>query len=131
MLPEKEINSIKTWIKYAKSDLDLARISVPETVLLETLCFHAQQAAEKSLKALLLYYSISIPRTHSIAFLLELVQNEVLIPSSIQDASILTDYAVETRYPGFYEPVTHTEYEEAVDLAETIVLWVESIIQEQ
>ena len=115
-------------MKYAKSDLGLARIDGPNTVLPEALCFHAQQAVEKALKALLLHYSIPIPRTHNIAFLLDLLQNEISIPAPLQDAVILTDYAVETRYPGIYEPVTDAEYQEAIHLAEAIVLWVENSI---
>ncbi|MFZ4667582.1 MAG: HEPN domain-containing protein [Prochlorotrichaceae cyanobacterium] len=129
MLPEEISSSVQRWMKYAQSDLDLARINAPNTVLPETLCFHAQQAVEKALKALLQYYSIPIPRTHSIAFLLDLLQSKIAIPLSIQDSVILTDYAVETRYPGIYEPITDTEYQEAIHLAETIVSWVDGIIK--
>jgi len=39
----------------------------------------------------------------------------------------LTDYAVETRYPGGFEPVTQEEYEEVVALAEAVLLWAQSI----
>ena len=31
------------WLRHAQSDLNLARISPPEGVLLEGLCFHAEQ----------------------------------------------------------------------------------------
>ena len=47
--------SAEDWLRYAKSDLELARIEKPEGVLLENLCFHAQQAAEKTLKAVLIF----------------------------------------------------------------------------
>lgn len=131
MQPEERAIAVQRWMAYAKSDLDLARVDAPKTVLPEALCFHAQQAVEKALKALLLYCSIPIPRTHSIAFLLDLLQNEIVVPNYIQDAVILTDYAVETRYPGIYEPVTDEEYQEAIHLAEAIVSWVENITQGQ
>ncbi|WP_456427531.1 HEPN domain-containing protein [Rhodocaloribacter sp.] len=42
------------WLRYARSDLALARVEPPAGVLTEMLCFHAQQAAEKALKALLI-----------------------------------------------------------------------------
>lgn len=42
------------WLRHAYSDLELARVALPAKVLLELLCFHAQQAAEKSLKAVYL-----------------------------------------------------------------------------
>lgn len=44
-------------------------------------------------------------------------------------AAALSDYAVEARYPGPAEPVTEEEYRQAVALAETVVRWVEQLIQ--
>ena len=46
------------WIRHALSDLSLAKIEKPENVLWEELCFHAQQAAEKALKAVLILNNI-------------------------------------------------------------------------
>ncbi len=52
MSPEDvEPGSPADWLRHAASDLKLARIARPPEVLLEALCFHAQQAAEKALKA--------------------------------------------------------------------------------
>ncbi len=36
---------------------------------------------------------------------------------------ILTPYAVETRYPGFWGEITEKEVDEAVVLAETVLQW--------
>lgn len=55
MLPDTVIpGSFDDWFQNANSDLILAGIDPPEGVRLESFCFHAQQAAEKALKALLL-----------------------------------------------------------------------------
>ncbi len=43
------------WLNRARSDLELARSLKPD-VYLEDLCFHAQQAAEKAIKALLIHH---------------------------------------------------------------------------
>jgi HEPN domain-containing protein len=48
-----EPGSPAAWLRYARSDLALARVPARGEVLLESLCFHAQQAVEKSLKAVL------------------------------------------------------------------------------
>jgi HEPN domain-containing protein len=40
----------------------------------------------------------------------------------------LTQYAFETRYPGAFEPVTEEDYQEAVQVAEVVVEWAESVI---
>ena len=49
-------------------------------------------------------------------------------PKEIWQAINLTNYAVETRYPGPAEPVTRNEYRQAVALAEKVVKWAENII---
>jgi len=41
------------WLRHAYSDLALASTMPLPQILLEQLCFHAQQAAEKALKAIL------------------------------------------------------------------------------
>jgi HEPN domain-containing protein len=117
------------WLRYAYSDLELARVKRPSDVLFEVLCFHAQQAAEKTLKAVLISKDVSPPKTHNIRTLLDLLPQEVIVPQEIEDAASLTDYAVTSRYPGDFESVDEEEYQEAVRLAETIFLWAERIIQ--
>ena len=49
-------------------------------------------------------------------------------PGEWLKAAALTDYAVETRYPGAYEPVTRDEYEQAALLAEEVVRWAQQIV---
>ncbi len=65
MSPEEvEPGSPADWLRHAPSDLELARIARPPEVLLEALCFHAQQAAEKALKAVLIAHRIPFPKTY-------------------------------------------------------------------
>ena len=95
----------------------------------EDLCFDAQQAVEKSLKALLLFQKIPFRFVHDIAELLTVLeQNGLSLPEQIRAAAELSDYAVEARYPGPMEPVTEDEYKEAVKIAEMVVSWVEGFI---
>jgi len=39
------------WLRRAKSDLAIAKAPLPDGALYEDMCFHAQQAVEKALKA--------------------------------------------------------------------------------
>ena len=119
------------WLRYAYSDLELARVRRPSKVLFEGLCFHAQQAAEKALKAVLIAKGVPPPKTHNIRALLDLLPQEVIAPQEIEDAARLTDYAVISRYPGDFEYVDEEEYKEAVRSAQGVVLWAERIIQQQ
>lgn len=119
------------WLRHAKSDLDLSFVDKPDSVLWESLCFHAQQAAEKSLKALLLFLNREFPRTHNIRTLLDLIAIDLNIPDEIDDAAILSDYAVTIRYPGEYNAVDEIEYIEAIRIAKRVYHWVEEILDKQ
>ena len=95
----------------------------------EDLCFHAQQAAEKALKAIYVAHNWTFRYVHDLEELLTgLQKNGLRIPEAIQHAAILTSYAVETRYPGMTDPVTAEEYRQAVSLAEQVVRWAEQMI---
>ena len=128
-LEEHGPGSAVDWLRYAVSDLEIARITQSPQILLEGLCFHAQQAVEKALKAVLVARAISFPRTHNITTLLDLLPQDIVISSEVEAAASLTGYAVFTRYPGNIEPVSEEEYHEAVHLAEVVVNWAETLIQ--
>jgi HEPN domain-containing protein len=116
------------WLRHAHSDLGLAGARDSQDVLLETLCFHAQQDAEKALKALLVYKGIAVPKTHNIRTLLDILSSDVSIPKNLEEAAILTNYAVTSCYPGEYEQIGDDEYIEAIRLAKNVIRWVEEQI---
>lgn len=112
----------------AKSNLARARLRVPQAYL-EDLCFDAQQAAEKALKAVMMSRGIDFPYTHDIARLLAVLQVDgMTLPESMLSAARLTTYAVQARYPGLDEPVEEPEYLEAVEVAEAVVRWAEALL---
>ena len=61
-----EKGSAQEWLLFARSDLGVARSGKSPGVLLETLCFHAQQAAEKAIKAVLIHNGIPTIKSHNI-----------------------------------------------------------------
>ena len=114
----------REWLNRARSDLLLAK-SYEEGIYLEDLAFHAQQAAEKAIKALLIRRGIEFPYVHDISELMTLLEGAgEFLPESIRKGETLTRFAVFTRYPGVSPPVSHEEYEEALNLAGEIVQWV-------
>ena len=130
MLPEHpEPGSAKDWLRRAKSDLALSGVPRPPEVMYNELCFHAQQAVEKSLKAVLITEHIEFRRVHHIGYLLGLLPQEIPPPPEAVEAVTLTSYAVTTRYPGDYEEITKEMYQEAVHIARDIVRWAEQIIE--
>jgi len=121
--------SPRDWLRRARSSLARARQEKPDEVLYEDLCFDAQQAVEKALKALLVSRGVPFRFVHDIGELLEgVAAGGIRIPEGLRDASELTEYAVEARYPGLYEPVSEEEWRRAVTSAEAVVTWVESQI---
>ena len=63
---------------------------------------------------------------HDLAELLTtLEQNGVTLPDPVKNAAILTDYSVEARYPGPFEPITEEEFLESLRIAEDVVAWAE------
>jgi HEPN domain-containing protein len=56
----------KGWLQKADSDLATAQLVLSSDGPYDTACYHAQQAIEKCLKAILAYNGVSIPRTHNL-----------------------------------------------------------------
>jgi HEPN domain-containing protein len=111
-LDEENRGISRTWLSYAESDLSLASTKPEGAILPGTLCFLAQQACEKSLKALLIYCGIQFPRTHNINVLIQHIPDSIQIPEEVFEAAKLTDYAVSSRYPGIVNllPNLNTEW---------------------
>ena len=115
----------REWLNRARSNLAMARNRVPDAYL-EDLCFEAQQAAEKAIKAVMISHEIDFPYVHNLALLLSMLEEDgETIPNQVRRATRLTPYAVDTRYPGLSNPVEEQEYVDAVEIAETVVRWAE------
>lgn len=87
------------WLFFADSDLTLAQKALEERIY-HLACFHAQQVAEKLLKACLAKHEARIPKTHSLDELYELV---LPYDSALQEhrpaLEALGRYYLPTRYP--------------------------------
>lgn len=117
------------WLNRAKSSMALAKQRSRE-IYSEDLCFQAQQAAEKAIKAVYISKKLSFPYIHDISQLLAALEKEgVIIPTDIKTASTLTLYAAQTRYPGLEGPVSDKEYQKALVLAERVVVWAEKTMK--
>lgn len=111
---------VESWLDKAGSDLRATEVLLPaEQIDPSTVAFHAQQAAEKYLKSLLVRHQVPFPRTHDIGKLLELAETvEPGIEAELATAAALTPYAVEFRYPG--EQLEREDARNAVDLAREV-----------
>lgn len=105
---------VRAWLAHADEDWRTVDICMrADRVPFTSVCFHAQQAAEKHLKALLVTRGISPPRTHDLAGLLEQCRVAGEDPGGIEaECERLTQYAVEPRYPDLWVPRLVTSEQE-------------------
>ena len=100
----------ESWIERAKSSLEISKLAVNADIYYEDLCYQSQQAVEKALKGLLIYYGVEPEFTHNIGILLNELEGFTEIPENIKETTRLTKYAVITRYPGEYDEITKEGY---------------------
>lgn len=130
---ERVLATVRGWIEKAENDLKNASLTLDaeEDCPADTVAFHAQQCAEKYLKALLAIESIDFPKTHDLGALIALLPERCVIALSAEEQRRLTLYATVTRYPGDYEPVTLAEARRAVTLARRVRRHVRSLLPKE
>jgi HEPN domain-containing protein len=107
----------------AAEDEAAAREMLPVAGVTDAIvAFHAQQAVEKSLKAVLAAREIDFPFTHDLDALEELCEaNDIALPAELAEAGRLTPYAARARYQAA-DPDT-IERATALALAAAAVTW--------
>lgn len=86
------------WLALAAGDLLVAqRIAADDELPQRAACFHAQQAAEKALKALLVQLSIPFRKTHDLVLLREMLPLDFQISVDVEDLARLNPWAIEGR----------------------------------
>lgn len=126
---QEKSDYIKNWLYRAREDLAVMKnlhSSNPEGFT-STICYHAQQTAEKYLKAFLVFHDVDFPRTHDVDFLLMECQ-KIDSEAFIIDFKSLTEFGVSVRYPDdFYIP-TLDESNEYSEIAITLSELIEKLI---
>ncbi len=108
------------WLRKADADLLTATRLLEAGGPFDAVCFHAQQAGEKYLKAVLAWTRQPIPRTHNLEDLLPLcVAVEPRWKRLAVDVTVLTPYAVELRYDFEFWPDAETAGE-ALNIATAV-----------
>jgi HEPN domain-containing protein len=115
----------REWISRAKSNLAMARNADPD-VDMEDLCFEAQQAVEKGIKAVFIKRGEHFPFSHDLERLLRLLAlNGLKVPKYVHESRELTQYAHVTRYPGLAGPVKMRACRRAIRIAADVLHWAE------
>jgi len=110
----------RALLEKARHDIIAAELIIVSDEALDTVCFHAQQAAEKALKALLALDDIVFPHTHDLAQLLELVRPAYPELADLADElADMTAFAVDARYDVQVSP-DRAEAQRALAVARTV-----------
>lgn len=110
-----------SWLAKAENDLLCIRNNLDnQQIPWDIMCFHAQQAAEKMLKACLVSVGLTAPRTHDLLFLFRQCLDAGLDLLVIEtDCRILNPFAIVARYPTGPEP-SESDGRDAIRAAERI-----------
>lgn len=110
------------WLATAHEHLRTTTLDVSPRIC----AFHAQQACEHAVKAVLAHLEIDFPWTHDLTHLAKLVPDE-LSGTELADVGALTPFAVSDRYPPVRD-LDRAVVDEATHVAQGVVKWADRIV---
>ena len=125
-----DVYSVSEWLRYARMDYDAAmHLRSFHPMPIEIICYHCQQAAEKALKAVLIYHGKEVPHIHDTLRLWKLAAAlEPTLSTFMPQSSRLANFATITRYPKELE-LNENDMQRALDDARAIVEAIEALYQ--
>lgn len=113
---------VRRWLRFAQEDLASAEemaersLGVPRQA-----CWLAQQAAEKAVKGALVFQSIGFPKSHDLDLLRGFIPDGWRLKNAPADLAELSEWSVESRYPGDWPEATPVDAKQAVALAQEVM----------
>jgi len=117
---------VAEWLEYAQRDLDVARMlsDRADANFNAIICYHAQQSAEKALKAILVKNDIDPPKVHDLVQLCKMCGEFDSECNALEKyCEVINQYGNATRYPQKNKPGIE-DTEAAIQNAEKILKWV-------
>lgn len=111
---------LRRWLRYAAENLRTAEVLLEEDGVPRISCFHAQQSAEKSIKAIFVFLQVDFPFTHDLDRLRDLLPEGWAIKRAFPDPEVLSGWAIEPRYPGDVVEATLNDARTAVEQARSV-----------
>jgi HEPN domain-containing protein len=124
-----ELEEARLLLRKAREDADAVAKLAPDGNTADAIVgFHAQQAVEKALKAILAAFGEDFPWTHDLRYLIErLDEIETPLPSPLREVRVLAPWAVEFRYGETIDD--SLDREQAIALSVNAVEWAESQVE--
>ncbi len=112
---------LRQWLRYAGEDIGAAEALLEREELPPRLaCFHAQQAAEKSIKSIFVFLQVDFPFTHNLDRLRDLLPDGWTVKEDFPDLASLSEWAVEPPYPGDLREATQEDAKAAIEKARAV-----------
>ena len=124
---------LQQWIQIADNDLAAAEYLSKnmQPLSFEIVCFHCQQSTEKYLKWFLVLHDIDPPKIHDLEELEKLCETiNPLFDSLYEKCSVLTEYAVHSRYPSERD-LEKKDMDRALEYAKSIREFVRALFPDQ
>jgi HEPN domain-containing protein len=96
----KNSQMAKEWLKASNYDLEVIEEILDNENLTQMSAFHAQQAIEKALKAVLEFHNQKIPKIHNIKKLINLTKEYIYLNIDVNIIITIDTLYIESRYPG-------------------------------
>ncbi|MBI5205967.1 MAG: HEPN domain-containing protein [Nitrospirae bacterium] len=127
------IKRANQWTVFADDDLRIARhaFKLSSSCPYRIIAYHAQQCAEKYLKAFLVYKNVDFPYTHKLSRLLELCLPYGSWVEKLRAAEELTPYAVTARYPEQREKVSKKDALRTIEIASLVKKTMRKIFKQE
>ena len=119
--PNPVLEEALRWLRFSGEDLSVgARLMSGAPTAPRHACWLSQQAAEKALKAALILEEVDFSYTHDLDALRNLLPDGWAVRDTHADMAELTEWAVETRYPGDWPEHTDADATRAVSQARAL-----------
>lgn len=119
--PER-LAEVERWLRFAGEDLSTAELIVEQSKPPRQACFYAQQAAEKAIKAALIFLQLDFPYRHDLDYLRALLPDGWLLKENPPDLAELTAWAIRGRYPGDLQEATEEQARTAAEQAREVLV---------
>jgi HEPN domain-containing protein len=120
-----QLDLARVLLARSLDDQTLVRKVGPDTEIADAIIgFHAQQAVEKSIKAVLAARGVAFIKSHALSYLIGLVEeHDITAPEALSEADVLSPWAVEFRYEGEQPPAL--DRSASLKLVEEVHAWAE------
>ena len=115
------------WFTIGNNELGFARAGLEDLdAFYPQICFLCHQAVEKYLKGFLVYNGVNFPKIHDLTELAKLCAKiNKGFSQFLGKADILSQYYIVSRYPVEYPPASKKEAEEALEIADKLINFIQ------